>query len=278
MLAGYKVPTRRSDAVRFQADQRVTAMVCLARIQWLLGFPEQALRTAELSVDESLSNNHPRSLWNALAGAACPLALLVGDLPAAKRYIEMLLVETTRDALDIWHAHALRCEGELLVRQGELERGLSRLRAGTDQLRQSGDGPHIVAALCALAEAEAKAAGPAAGLIAVDEGILRSDRHGAHWCTAELLRVKGEILLQMSAANAVAEAETLFLRSCELARQQQAAAWELRAAISFARLRLKQGRPAEAVQLLRPVYDQFTEGFETTDLRTARALLDQLVD
>ena len=278
MVAGYMVPISRSPAVRFQADQRVTARVCLARVQWLLGFSDVALRSAELSVDDALSINHSRSLWNALAGAACPLALLVGDLSSAERYINMLLAETVRDALDIWHAHGIRCEGELLVKRGDLRAGLPLLRAGTDQLRQSGDGPHLVAALCALAEAEAKTGELAAGLTAVDDGILRSDRNGGHWCSAELFRVKGEILLQISTANAAAEAERYFLRSLELAQQQHALAWELRAATSLAHLRLRQGRGAEAKQSLKPVYDRFIEGFETADVRAACALLDQLSD
>jgi predicted ATPase/DNA-binding winged helix-turn-helix (wHTH) protein len=278
MLAGYVAPTSRSHAVRFQADQRVTAGVCLARIQWLLGSPDLALQTAELSVGDALSTNHSRSLWNALAGAACPVALLVGDLAAADQYINMLLAETARDALDIWHAHGVRCEGELLVKRGNLRAGLPLLRTGTDQLRQSGDGPHIVAALCALAEAEAKTGEIAAALAAVDDGILRSDRNAGRWCSAELFRIKGEILLQISPADGAAEAERYFLRSLDLAQQQQALAWELRTATSLARLRLAQGRETEARQSLRAVYDRFTEGFETADLRVARALLDQVSD
>src|SRR5262249_28906882 len=110
MLAGYVAPARRSHAVRFQADQRVTARVCLARILWLLGFPDQAVRAAEVSVNEALSAGHSRSLCNALAVAACPVSLLVGDLAAAEKYTRMLLDETAGDALDIWHAHGVRCE------------------------------------------------------------------------------------------------------------------------------------------------------------------------
>jgi hypothetical protein len=276
MLTGYLVPTNRSPAVRFQADQRVTARVCLARTQWLLGFPDQALRTAELSVDDALSTNHSRSLWNALAGAACPLALLAGELIAAERYIAMLLAETDREALDIWHAHGIRCQGELLVKRNDLQWGLPLLRSGTDQLRQSGAGPHIVAALCALAEAEAEAGELAAALEAVNDGILRSDRNGGYWCYAELLRVKGEVLLRTSSANAAAEAEKYFLRSLDLAQQQQALSWELRSAMSLTRLQLRQGREAEARQSVRPVYGRFTEGFETADLCAARAVLGQL--
>jgi predicted ATPase len=276
MLKGYKLPISRSHAVRFQADQRVTARVCLARVHWLLGFPDLAVSTAQQSLEDALSTNHSRSLWNALAGAACPVALLVGDLAAAERYIDMLVSETARDALDIWHAHGIRCQGELLVRRGDVQTGLPLLRAGTDQLSQSGDGPHIVAALCALAAAEAQTGDLAAALAAVDDGLRRSDRNKGHWCTAELLRIKGEISLQLATAHAAYEAEGHFTKSLDLARKQQALAWGLRAATSLARLRMHQDRRREARQILAPVYGRFTEGFATADLREAQALLDSL--
>src|SRR5262249_35620111 len=276
MLAGYVAPARRSHAVRFQADQRVTARVCLARILWVLGFPDQAVRAAEVSVNEALSAGHSRSLCNALAVAACPVSLLVGDLAAAEKYTRMLLDETAGDALDIWHAHGVRCEGELQVRRGELAAGLPRLRAGTNQLLQSGHGPHLMAALCALAQTLAGSGEFAEGLQTIDDAIRRSEHSHGHWCTAELLRVKGEIMMQAAALNAAAEAEEYFLKSLDMARQQQVLAWELRTATSLARLRRDQGHIDEACRLLAPVYHRFREGHDTSDLEAARKLLHQL--
>jgi predicted ATPase len=93
---------------------------------------------------------------------------------------------------------------------------------------------------------------------------------------AELLRIKGELLLLEGAPNAAAAAEDHFRQALDWARQQGALSWELRAATSLARLRRNQGRPAEAAALLQPVYDRFTEGFTTSDLKAAKALLDEL--
>src|SRR5262249_14943778 len=276
MLAGYVAPARRSHAVRFQADQRVTARVCLARILWVLGFPDQAVRAAELSVDEALSAGPSRSLCNALAVAACPVSLLVGDLAAAEKYVRMLLDETSGDALDIWHAHGVRCEGQLLLRRGDLAAGVPRLRAATNQLLQSGYGPHLMAALCRLAEALAEVGEFAEGLRTIEDAIRRADHSHGHWCTAELLRVKGEIMVRAARQNAAAEAEVFFLKSLDLARQQQALAWELRTATSLARLRRDQRRIDDARELLAPVYHRFSEGHETVDLEAAKKLLRQL--
>ena len=100
-----------------------------------------------------------------------------------------------------------------------------------------------------------------------------SAEHGHDLFFAELLRIKGEILLRR---DSVAAAEDLFHEALDIARQQEALLWELRAALSLARLRRKQGRDGEARQLLAPVYDRFTEGFEAPDLRAAKALLDQI--
>ena len=112
-------------------------------------------------------------------------------------------------------------------------------------------------------------------LAAVNEGLdgAIQGEHGYDLFFAELLRIKGEILLRRGAATA---AEDSFRKALDVARQQEALLWELRAALSLARLRANQGRDDEARQLLAQVYERFTEGFETPDVRTARAFLDEL--
>jgi predicted ATPase len=96
------------------------------------------------------------------------------------------------------------------------------------------------------------------------------------WVTPELLRLKGELLLLQN--GSAAEAEALFRQALAGARRQEALSWELRAATSFARLLRNQGRPADAIACLQPVYDRFTEGFDTGDLIAAKQLLDELDD
>ncbi len=275
MLGAYVAPMRRSHTVRFQSDQLVLARMYHARILWLQGFADQALRITEANMDEALQINHPLSLCNALAGAACPIAFLVGDLAAAERYTAMLLNQTARDVLDNWHAHGMCFEGELLARRGDPAAGLLRLRAGVGQLLKSGFGQFLVAAQCALAEALAAAGEFAQGLAVIGAAIERSERDQGHWCTAELLRIRGQILLQSGAEGAAATAEADFVNALELARRQHAPAWELRAATSLARLRRGQRRFGEARDLLRGVHGGFVEGHGTLDLNTAKELLAQ---
>ena len=110
----------------------------------------------------------------------------------------------------------------------------------------------------------------------IDEALEQANRSEEHWCMPELLRINGEVVLLDEAPNRAQEAEGYFRQALDGARRLEALSWELRAATSLARLMRAQGRAADAMALLQPVYDRFTEGFDTADLRTARALINQL--
>jgi predicted ATPase len=114
------------------------------------------------------------------------------------------------------------------------------------------------------------------GLVSIDEALARSERTELRVSVAELLRVKGELLLLEDGSGAAAAAEDHFRRALDLARQQGALSWELRAATSLARYWRDRAHLGEARGLLAPVYSRFTEGFETADLKQAKALLEQL--
>ena len=276
VLKGYVTPTRRSDAVRFRFDQRVTARITLARALWLQGFADQAMRDVESNIEHALSINHTLSLCNALALAACPIALLAGELSAAERFIAMLLDHAERHALDVWHAHGRCFEGDLLRQRGDVDDGLQLLRVAIDELREARFVQYHTAFLRALAQGFAAAGRVAPGLAAIDEALARSEHNEERWSIAEELRVKGELLRQQAAPDAAAAAEEHFVRSLDWARRQGALSWELRAATSLARLWHEQGRTTDARALLMPVYDRFTEGFDTADLKAARALSGDL--
>jgi non-specific serine/threonine protein kinase len=114
------------------------------------------------------------------------------------------------------------------------------------------------------------------GLAEVDTALRYAEESEFLWCMPELLRIKGELLAKQDPTHAKAAAEEHLVRSLDLAHRQQALAWQLRAAMSLARLRRRQRRVGEARELLESVYARFTEGFATADLREARTLLDQL--
>jgi predicted ATPase len=276
VLAEYIASDSRSHTGRFQYDLRVTARALLARILWLQGFSEQAMRAAEISVADARANNQAMSLCYALVHAACPIALWVGDLVAAEHYVGMLVDHSTRHALSFWHAFGRGYQGALAVRRGDVATGLRLLHAGFDELGEARSALRFITFLGEMAEALGRAGQIADALAAIDEAIARSEQIEERWWMNELLRIKGELVLSQGRPAATAMAEDHFRKALDLARRHGALSWELRAATSLARLLRDQGGPADALSLLQPVYDRFTEGFDTADLKTAKALLDAL--
>jgi predicted ATPase/DNA-binding winged helix-turn-helix (wHTH) protein len=276
MLGRYITPVNRSHAVRFQFDQQITARITLSRVLWLQGFADRAMRVVEDNMHHAQSTNHILSLCNALVQGSCPVALLAGALAPAERFTSMLIEQTERHSLEIWHSYGKCFKGELLIRAGHLEAGLSLLQAGVDELRRARFVQYHTAFLRVLAEGFAGAGRLAEGLETIEEALVRSERNEEHWCIAELLRVKGEILRQQEHPEAAGAAETCFAQSLDWARGQEVLSWELRTATSLARLRRDQGRADDARDLLSRVYAQFSEGFETADLKAAKSLLDEL--
>jgi predicted ATPase len=212
----------------------------------------------------------------ALAVAACPIALLVGDLAAAEHYSGMLLDHSTKHALAHWGALGRGHQGALAIKRGDVATGLPLLRAGLDELGEGRVAWRLATFLDAMVAGEAlgRAGQIGDGLVLVEEVIDHSERTEERWAFAELLRVKGELLLLQGAPGATAAAEDHFQQALDWARRQGALSWELRAATSLARLLRDQSHAADALALLQPVYDRFSEGFDTADLKAAKALID----
>ena len=243
--------------------------VFLARVLWLQGFPDQATRSAHSTVEDARAATHTISLCQALAYAACPLALLTGDLAAAEHYGTMLLDHSTRHALAHWRACGRSFQGVLVIQRGDVITGLRLLRAGPDEFGEAGSAVlRLIAFL--MAEALGRAGQNAEGLAAIEEAIARSERTEEHWAMAELVRVKGELLLLQGAPGAAVAAEDHFRQALDWARRQGALSWELRAATSLARLLRDTDRIGEARDLLLPIYERFTEGFGTADLQAGK--------
>jgi predicted ATPase/DNA-binding winged helix-turn-helix (wHTH) protein len=278
MLGRYVPPPSRSHVVRFQFDQQVTARITLSRVLWLQGFADEALRVCESNIQHALSIDHTLSLCNALVQGACPVALLAGVLPLAERFTTILLQQTERHSLHIWHSYGQCFKGELLIKGGDLDAGLPLLQAGIRELRQAKFVQYYTAFLLTLAEGLAKAGHAGEGVEVINEALERSANNEERWCAAELLRVKGELLLQAAVPHAADQAEAQFTEALGQARQQGALSWELRTAASVARLRRGQGRADTARDILGQVYARFTEGFATADLRMAASLLRELAE
>src|SRR5580704_1611230 len=272
----YVAPDRRSHTVRFLFDQRVTGRVFLARTLWLQGFPDQAMRISQGILEDARAIDHTVSLCYALSAAACSVPLLVGDLVAVERSVAMLLDHSAKHVLALCHAWARCLEGALFIGRGDAERGLRLLRTALDELRENEFALPYTVFLGALAGALAGVGQVTQGIVAIDDALARAERDQERWCVAELLRVKGELILSEGAPHAAAVAEDCFGQALDWARRQGALSWELRAATSLARLWHEQNRTKSAREILAPVYDRFTEGFETTDLRAAKLVFDGL--
>jgi hypothetical protein len=259
------------DINRFQSDQQVAARSVIARILWLQGFPDQAVRTARETVEIAQALKHTFSTCLALAVAACPVLIYVGDDAAAKRAVAMLTELSVNEGVAMYQTWARDFEGIIKMRRGDL--GIDDVRGVRDGLRRF---PYVLTYASFLGEVSENLghlglAGE--GLRSIDDALEHAERAGETWCMAELLRIKAGLMLRENAPSAMAAVERLLEQSLESARQQGALAWELRTSISYARLLRNRGREADAHEILANVYGRFSEGFDTADLRDAKELL-----
>jgi predicted ATPase len=267
-------PKDRADIiVRFQFDPRIVCRTLLSKLLWAQGFPDQAMDEVHGVIEEATTIGHAMSLAFALAQGACPVALLSGDLTAADRFINLLLKHTAEHALDLWHAWG-RCFGAMLhIARGSTDDGLKALHTALDELPQGAFFAHYAGIHAILAEALGRVGAISRGHATIDEALMRSERDEERWYMAEFLRIKGELFRLEDTPKAMREAEELFQHSRDCGRQQEALSWELRASISLARIHQGQGRIIEARDALAPIYSRFKEGFQTADLKAAKALM-----
>jgi len=278
-LRDFAAPNDQRQFVRLELDPQVTARVHLARILWLQGLPEHAMRAAEQSIEDARRAQHAISFNYALHRGACPVALWIGDLSAAGQYADMLLDHAKRHALGRWQLYGRGYQGAVAIRRGDIAAGLRLLRASFEELGETGIvAPRFMRFTAVyMAEALGQAGQISDGFVVIDAAIGRAERTKELWELPELMRTKGGLLLLQSTSRDQVGAESCFCQALDVACRQGALSWELRAATSLARLLRDQGRPAEGKELLQPIYDRFTEGFDTADLRSAKALLDELL-
>jgi tetratricopeptide (TPR) repeat protein len=273
LVSSRVVTARPSHIILYQYDQRVLLDCYYARVLWLQGCGDQARRLTESLVDYARTKDHLLSLLFTLLIAACPIALYVGDLTTADHHVRLAFDLAARHALEIWNVWAQCFEGILLVKRGDNRAGSRLLQSGLERLSEPAVHHHSSLLLAELAAGLGSAGQVAEGLIVVDKALARAEQTEAGWYLAELLRTKGELLLLGGVPTAVETAEQCFHRALDVARRQGALSWELRAAMSLARLWRGRQRVSQTRKMLAPVYRRFTEGFGSADLLAAKALL-----
>jgi predicted ATPase len=273
-IALYQPEWSRSLAFRFGFNCASTCYFFLGRVLWHLGYPDQALASAEQAVAIAETVSHPVSRASALSWAAA-LHQLRGEVGRAREVAEIDLVVTAEEIIPFFRAHGVMLRGWALVEEGHGEEGIAQLCEGYTAYRAIGAQIECSHWLALLAEAYRDTGRPAEGLRPIEEALDHVAQTGIVYYEAELRRLEGELRLRLDSGDEQ-RAEASFCQALEIARRQQAKSWEPRAAISLARLWGERGRRAEARELLAPVYGWFTEGFDTADLREAKALLDRL--
>jgi class 3 adenylate cyclase/predicted ATPase len=239
---------------------------------WCLGYPDQALARSLAGIDGARREEHQPSLSTSLSLAMRALSFL-GDDTLLAQLADELAAMGTEQGFPYWRAQARIYQGWITAKGGDLESGLFAIREGLAASRAAGARIWIPRHLALEAQVEALRGHIGAAASILIEAVSKSAERGEHWYEGELHRLRGELLLKIEEPE---EAEKEFARALTVARTQQARMWELRAALSLARLRRDRGRHTEARDLLAPVYGWFTEGFDTPDLKEAKALLGEL--
>lgn len=278
-------------------DPGVTYLIFAAWGLWYLGYPDQALKRSHEAIVLAQNLSHPYSLAGALL-VASQVHQLRGEVQAVQERAEEALTLSTDQGFLLWLANGAYMKGWALAVQGHGEEGIAQMREGIASYRATGAEIVRPYMLGLLAQAYGSVGQVEKGLAAIGEALIAvRDGEQGMW-EAEVYWLKGELTLQKGARGwrletrppssqasslqplvskeVAQEAEGYFLKAIEIAQRQQAKSLELRAVMSLARLWQRQSKKAEARQLLAEIYGWFTEGFDTKDLREARALLENL--
>jgi predicted ATPase len=251
---------------------QVGSQAYLGVVLLCLGFPDRALAQSSAAIAEAQRRAHPPSLAVSLSVGTL-LFSLVGDDAALDERADQLVAVAAEQGFPHWGAAGTIFRGWIKVKNGDVAEGISLLRSGSAAYRATGAELWMPRFIALLASACEIAGQIDEAVRLLDEALQIVERTGERWFAAELNRHKGCLLLRQGRAEA---AEELYHEALSIAEEQEAKLWELRAAASLARLRCDQGRRAEARDLLARVYGWFTEGFDTQDLKDAKALLDEL--
>jgi TOMM system kinase/cyclase fusion protein len=281
-IALYDRQRHGTHAFRYGQDPGIFCRSYGAVTLWFLGYPDQALQRTHEALALAQELAHPFSLGNALFFATW-VHQFRRERHVTQELAEAIIALGAEQGFTVLSAAGTIFRGWALVAQsrapvagqGQEEEGIAQIYQGVAAWRATGAEVFRPYVLGLLAEVSAKVGQPEEGLTLLAEALAVANDKGERRWDAELYRLKGEVLLARSAEHH-AEAETCFRQALDIARRQQAKSWELRAAISLAHLWQRQDKHAAAYDLLAPIYDWFTEGFDTADLQEAKALLEAL--
>jgi class 3 adenylate cyclase/predicted ATPase len=273
-LALYDPAEHRPLATRFGQDTAVSILAYRSLALWLLGYPEAALKDADDALRNAREMGQAVTLMYALSHASIPYTLCGNRAVAAALTQELVAMAEDKGSL-FWKARGMTRQGCVLALTGRAPDAIEMLISGMAAMRTTGAIVWMPFLLPHLARAHAELGQFEAAWRCIGEAMTTAETTKETWCKSEIHRTAGEIAL-MSPEPDAAKAQAHFERAIAIAREQKAKSWELRAATSLTRLWRDHGKRQQAPDLLAPVYGWFTEGFDTLDLKEAKALLDEL--
>jgi class 3 adenylate cyclase/predicted ATPase len=273
-IALYHPAEHRLLATRFGVDLGAAVLSRRSLALWLLGYPEAALADADHAIEDAREIDHAATLIHALATTPLTLIHCGNYATASAQSAEVVALADEKGAL-LWKAYGMMIQGCLLALTGKASNAVEMITSGIAAWRSTGATGWTPWYLSYLARAYAECGQFDDARHCIGEAMTAVETTKEKWCEADIHRIAGEIALTSPEADA-AKAEAHIERALEIARERQAKSWELRAGMSMARLWRDQGKRTEARDLLAPIYGWFTEGFDTLDLKEAKAVLDEL--
>jgi predicted ATPase len=274
LVALYDPVEHRPLATRFVQDPRGGALIYRSQALWALGYPEAGLAGTEQALSVVRETGNPALLMHALA-RTCLNQLISGNYAIAHAQSDEQIGLAEEKGSVYWKASGMLRRAGFLALTGKASDAVGIFTAAIPVWRSIGSRLFLPVWLSLLARAYGELGQFDDALSHIGEAITMVETTKETWYEAEVHRIAGEVAL-MSPEQDAAKTEACFERALAIARAQQAKSWELRAAMSMARLWRDQGKRDEARELLAPVYGWFTEGFDTLDLKQAKALLDEL--
>lgn len=274
-IAGYKPGRLGSGPMRLGNDPRIACLITSALLSWILGFPDRALQRCEAALDESEELDHPQSRIYAQFHTGF-IHLWRREPERAERRALEVLEQADEFEFPVWSAVGTCLRGAALAALGSAEEGLAMTDQAMKAYQRLKTPPVFWPLLLYLQAGACGLAGrPEDGLTLINDAIEIASEGAGKFLGAEFLRLKGDLLFEQSPENAE-DAETWLRTAVDIAEETDALMLQLRATLDLARLCQSSHRSDEARDLIRPVLEKFTEGFETSDLRDARALLDEI--